>query len=359
MKKTTIFAFTLVELLVVIAIIGALIALLLPAVQAAREAARRMTCTNHLKQIGLGIHNFHDSHQGVIPISIGSGVRTNGTVNDNDVRRCTWAGLLYPFIEQQSLYDLLLSKTNNLNQVTNVPWWYNLSETERNALGSVGTYICPSRRGNGVHVTEIDPSQNHANEFWGNYFLGPQSDYAAVSEMFNYNNIDTTGIDLWMPRYSRNANDPFMFGPLRIAVLLNDDAKTWTPRVSFAWWADGTTNQLIAGEKHININESLNVCSANSTSIVDCSYLNGGHSGVGLPAVRSFTNNNENIPIRRPNDPSLSVSREAFSFGSWHPGICQFVIGDGSVRPINVTTDPAKILRLLAQVADSREVTLP
>jgi prepilin-type N-terminal cleavage/methylation domain-containing protein len=86
--------FTLVELLVVIAIIGVLIALLLPAIQAAREAARRMTCTNHLKQLGIGVHNFHDTRNGLPPVTICS----NG-----DSSLVSFWGMIYPFIEQQSL----------------------------------------------------------------------------------------------------------------------------------------------------------------------------------------------------------------------------------------------------------------
>ena len=85
--------FTLVELLVVIAIIGMLIALLLPAVQAAREAARRMQCTNHLKQFGLAIHNFHDTFNALPPRAVGDG-------------RVTAFVFLLPFQEQQSLYEI-------------------------------------------------------------------------------------------------------------------------------------------------------------------------------------------------------------------------------------------------------------
>ena len=68
--------FTLVELLVVIAIIGVLIALLLPAVQAAREAARRTQCTNHMRQLGIAVHNYHDSTQWLPPSRVGDGHQT-------------------------------------------------------------------------------------------------------------------------------------------------------------------------------------------------------------------------------------------------------------------------------------------
>jgi prepilin-type N-terminal cleavage/methylation domain-containing protein/prepilin-type processing-associated H-X9-DG protein len=90
-------AFTLVELLVVIAIIGILIALLLPAVQAAREAARRTQCTNNLKQIGLGFHNYHDVHKTFPPEAI----------RDPTSQRWAWGTMILPFMEQRGLYDTI------------------------------------------------------------------------------------------------------------------------------------------------------------------------------------------------------------------------------------------------------------
>jgi prepilin-type N-terminal cleavage/methylation domain-containing protein/prepilin-type processing-associated H-X9-DG protein len=105
--------FTLVELLVVIAIIGILIALLLPAVQAAREAARRSQCSNNLKQIGLALHNYHDVQKVFPPAALNPGSMGTGTahptygrmVPPGGVRNFTGYIAILPYIEQQAIYD--------------------------------------------------------------------------------------------------------------------------------------------------------------------------------------------------------------------------------------------------------------
>jgi len=115
--------FTLVELLVVIAIIGVLVALLLPAVQAAREAARRTSCTNNMKQIGLAVHNYHDIH-GAFPYF--HSVSTGATGRN-------WQVPMLPFIEQGTRYDQMSQSVSSLVAP-------NLVLTQQN----VPTYLCPS-----------------------------------------------------------------------------------------------------------------------------------------------------------------------------------------------------------------------
>jgi prepilin-type N-terminal cleavage/methylation domain-containing protein/prepilin-type processing-associated H-X9-DG protein len=131
--------FTLVELLVVIAIIGVLVSLLLPAVQAAREAARRMQCTNNLKQIGLALHNYHDAYK-AFPSAL-QGHPTNGHALDDD--GFGWLCAILPYVEQSALYERIAPN----GQPGYIEAYYRLNRTPRWIVGGelpVATYKCPS-----------------------------------------------------------------------------------------------------------------------------------------------------------------------------------------------------------------------
>jgi len=124
--------FTLVELLVVIAIIGILIALLLPAVQAAREAARRINCTNNLKQLGLAMHNYHDTHKCFPPGMML--IDDQGTIAGG----WAWGVFLMPFIEQSPLQDTLSVTKYTLSQVVSDPALLPMLQTR------LTVFLCPS-----------------------------------------------------------------------------------------------------------------------------------------------------------------------------------------------------------------------
>ncbi|TWU02042.1 DUF1559 domain-containing protein [Neorhodopirellula pilleata] len=134
--------FTLVELLVVIAIIGVLVGLLLPAVQAAREAARRMSCSNNFKQIGLGIHNYHAAYD-QLPTHGGGTVGNGG--NTNRLRLSMLVGIT-PFVEQQAIWEQISNPTGGFPSMGPVPW----DSAYKPWVTELPAFRCPSDPGVGL-----------------------------------------------------------------------------------------------------------------------------------------------------------------------------------------------------------------
>jgi hypothetical protein len=370
----------LVELLVVIAIIGVLIALLLPAVQAAREAARRMMCTNHLKQIGIGVHNFHDTRIGLPPLSLGSR-------KWDEAQRITMWGLILPFVEQQPLYDFICASDSTIGSTSTMAagavnaagtdtkasghggihanfgnkWFDDIGETQQKAFGSISFYKCPTRR-SGISIYKRGTAANDvANSADRN---GPLGDYAAIV-CSNHTNTQW-----WTQIYDPITHAPNINGPFRLAnITIGYDIKSWEPRDTMAWWQDGNSNQIIVGEKHIPLGKAGGEEPANRSG--ESSYLcfGGGWSSMGgtrpIVCSRNSSGVDDVAPIRRPqefadatSDVIFLDSNRALSFGSWHAGICNFLLGDGSVRSIAVTT-PTEILAAIAIVNDGKSVTIP
>jgi prepilin-type N-terminal cleavage/methylation domain-containing protein/prepilin-type processing-associated H-X9-DG protein len=170
-------AFTLVELLIVIGIIGVLIGLLLPAVQAARESARRSHCLNNLKQIGLALHNYHDAHD-TLPPSVVLG-RPSGTTPMLPYHH-TWITKLLPHLELQTLYD----KMNPMLPAWDIP----PDRPQAFGLERVKNLICPTERGfkpEDTEKTHFTPYTNYAASegywWWADavfvYTTVPQADH--------------------------------------------------------------------------------------------------------------------------------------------------------------------------------------
>jgi prepilin-type N-terminal cleavage/methylation domain-containing protein len=395
MKVRLFYGFTLVELLVVIAIIGTLIALLLPAVQAAREAARRMQCSNHLKQIGIGVHNFHDTLTGLPPMTVGNnwcetptgsslGIRNGGSGtasagHSDTYDGVTMFGLILPYIEQNALYDVITNPTAAVGSgvpFTATAWWFANMQTSNpdmvKAFGSVSTYRCPSRRGGGTLIAIGTETPT-----WDSYFWGPQGDYVMIANMYtggrNENNAATGGHN-WYCNYcpltvgqtaTHSDHITHSHAAFRPALWENRDLSNnaqkaiaaWQPRDSFAWWADGTSNVVILVEKHVPATH-VGICGGTSTATRgDCSILTAGvwRSASSMRDARKYI-------ARSPNDTSYdATSALSHGYGGCHPGVCMFLVGDGSVRPVANTTpvSSGSSLDLIMDVRDGIQATLP
>ncbi len=293
--------FTLVELLVVIAIIGILVALLLPAVQAAREAGRRASCSNNLKQIGLAVHNWHDTFKALPPSRLEDGF-------------ADWAVMIMPQLEQQNLYDQWDLQQN----------YYAQTQTARET--TLPVYFCPSRRIPGGQIaTEV-----------GGTIAGACGDYASnAGHVDRYPN--SVGAMDWRDSYISDGT----LVVCRVRVLTGGLLTRYVPSLSLANISDGTSNVFLIGEKHIPDDKF-------QVSVGDGSLYCGDHewnfarlAGPGYPLGRG---------------PKDALNFE-HAFGSYHPGICQFVLCDGSVRSVNDQTDTTT-LSYLSRRRDGNPVTL-
>jgi len=390
--KPAFLAFTLVELLVVIAIIGMLIALLLPAVQAAREAARRMQCTNHLKQLGLAVHNFENTYSALPPLIISHG-------------RPTIFFLLLPYLEQAAVYESQTgvvehdwgTRASPISGVWVHPFDlsqggegnYPISdriggpgsdENSRRAwfkeLSNVPIYVCPTRRSAGKLTSSGVPSDRG----WDcanvtpvrDWAWGPAGDYAAVALYFSagtpmshQDHLTWEYHEIWYAHIINAASESGRHrGPFRNADFgtpyrglpgndhnWNFEILTWKGRDSMSWWRDGTSNQLLIGEKYYHSSEQ-------GAHHHDANWLTQtGWDYAATGASRGFRNQ---WPLARSGvKENLTECHHARNrFGSWHPGICPFLIGDGSVRSVSHTT-PVDIMFALGHVSDGQSVSLP
>ncbi len=297
-------AFTLVELLVVIAIIGVLVALLLPAVQAAREAARRTQCINHLKQIGLASHNYHDTY-GLLP-------------NSRHDANFTWMTMILPQIEQPALYAKWKLTGNFYGQ---------LPECRE---ARINVYYCPSRRSAGS-AQWCDEAQDNTTS---PLYKSATGDFA-----FCTGDSAVNGGDYWQ----WNGQDTPANG---VGILWNGNMSTSPPVIaggpSYKGTAlreitDGTSNTLLAGDKHVY-----------QKNLADEAYGDGGafngDKGHSHRAVGS------NVPLSK--GPQDTTKR---AFGSWHPSVTNFVFVDGSVRSISNST-PGQTLGWLAGKDDGQVI---
>jgi len=369
-------AFTIIELLVVMVIIGTLIALLLPAVQAARESARRMTCTNNIKQLALAVHGYHDANRLCPPLH-------------NEEYRPGFFAFLFPYIEQQPLYDIIATaKAPSRKGVTEVgfgvqwPAYWNecvgagaphLIAGQARAFGSVPIMKCPTRRASGSVAYTDSPSGP-----------GPIGDYSVVVQMSNRvpKEGETTSVnslpnwwfyyrgqEFWK-EHENNPKSCKFTGPFRIAAIENDDPRTGKGSHGMERWSDGASNQIILGEKHIPIG-SFGRCEIGEKDtlqwkvyIGDCSYMYTGNDAWGSMARRGTAEWQFAIaPSPRyrnegTNDDPNCIPANGYGFGSWHPGICIFAIGDGSVRNFP-TSVSVKLMAMLSDVSDGGTVELP
>jgi prepilin-type N-terminal cleavage/methylation domain-containing protein len=307
--------FTLIELLVVIAIIGILIALLLPAVQSAREAARIITCSNQLKQMGLAIHNHVDA-LGVFPTAgdtpwpVLEDYMTGGMPNGPNKQGLGWAFQILPYLEEESTYDV--QRQDRLEQIANA------------------FYFCPSRR-------PVVRQYSRVLMDYASATPGPWDGRGRV--------IMNSEDGFWQDR--ANGTWDLVHGKTwrGIIVRTNWDIRPppgqeagCTPAITPGQITDGASNTVMLGEKRLNPNYYYSG---------DWCDDRGWTDGFDPDTVRSTA-----YPYGPDSDNAGDI---CYMFGSAHVAGMNACFGDGSVRVLNYSIDP-NVLNALGDRMDGHVV---
>jgi prepilin-type N-terminal cleavage/methylation domain-containing protein/prepilin-type processing-associated H-X9-DG protein len=316
--------FSLVELLVVITIVGVLVALLLPATQSAREAARRLQCQNHLRQLGLAVLNHHSAYQ-CLPTSGNNGTITRAGERPTAARGTPFqqAGTLFqilPFLEEESAHSADDATIRGL---------------------AISTYFCPSRRGSTTRLG-VDGSPLGLNDYampvWKDATAGPGFG-GANAGCWNFWG-DNTGDDINHPFYRNTA---FVRGGKRA---------TRFPPGRLAQISDGTSNVIFIAEKFVDptryhpvkLDEEPPQPPWPTIAFTDMGYYHGWNWSTLRCSMWG--------PFQ---DQQLASLAYWQLFGSAHPGAMNAVFGDGSVRPISYNI-PNAIFQLLCRKNDGLPV---
>ena len=323
-RRRCILAFTLVELLVVIAIIGLLIGMLLPAVQASREAARLTECKNHLKQIGLATLDHHDALKAFPPARLRA--RIDYLENGCESTQPSWLVRIMPYLElgnaayRWNLYGRFQDHEPSLREF--VP----------------EVFICPSRRSlseaviaGGIVETTVTYACSCSSQEIIELYSGAIGDYAA-------NHGDNTGGSIGdQLSYWRGGNGTGVIISSR--PRCNGFTPTnWLDKIRMKDLVDGSSHTALAGEMHIPLGRlgqfPENGPIYNGKDLHAFARI----GGPGIPLARSAS------------DLSVDIT----GFGSWHEGICPFVLADGSVQSVDNFIDSV-VLQSLCRRDDAYE----
>ena len=326
-------AFTLVELLVVIAIIGILVGLLLPAVQAAREAARRMQCSNNVKQLGLAFHNYHDTFRN-FPINFAWRARPGlggGGPAISDTGK-SWLQMSLPFIEQTNLFNSIDFRLGLRLSGGIVGDTVAIQKNRDAAATVIPTYLCPSdgQHENGRLTRRSDTSSSADSWAITNYKAVAGRNWAYG--IYNHPNI--------LGGRNGGNNDGLNAGN---GVLCSNQQNT-NPITRMRDLTDGTSNTLIVGE-----------------ALPQFSQWNWWYNPNAATAITAIP---LNFSLRRPLPWPCAAGTNAdcdwpnnYNFNSRHTGGGNFGSGDGGVRFVSDNID-TEIYRGYASISSGEVVTM-